>query len=68
MGYTLVTQVEGHEYRYTEWADFNTPGHALKVKRQVAREHRRAQLTLPRDVENYMHSTPAPVVTSTRRA
>jgi len=31
MGYTLVTQVDGHEYRYTEWADFNTPGHQLKV-------------------------------------
>merc|ERR1712217_174422 len=31
MGYTLVTQVNGHEYRYTEWADFNTPGHKRKV-------------------------------------
>merc|ERR1712178_188167 len=31
MGYTLVTKVDGHEYRYTEWADFNTPGHAFKV-------------------------------------
>ena len=31
MGYTVVTRIEGHEYRYTEWADFNTPGHALKV-------------------------------------
>ena len=24
MGYTLVTKVEGKEYRYTEWVDFNT--------------------------------------------
>jgi len=31
MGYTLVTEAEGHEYRYTEWADFNTPGHDFKV-------------------------------------
>lgn len=31
MGYTLVTEIEGYEYRYTEWADFNTPGHKLKV-------------------------------------
>jgi iduronate 2-sulfatase len=31
MGYTLVTKIGGHEYRYTEWADFNTPGHAFKV-------------------------------------
>ena len=31
MGYTLVTRVGACEYRYTEWADFNTAGHALKV-------------------------------------
>merc|ERR1712159_225589 len=31
MGYTLVTTVGGHEYRYTEWADFNTEGFKKKV-------------------------------------
>lgn len=31
MGYSLVTNLDGSEYRYTEWADFNTPGHAFKV-------------------------------------
>lgn len=31
MGYTLVTNVGGHEYRYTEWADFNTKGFKKKV-------------------------------------
>lgn len=31
MGYTVVTRLEGSEYRYTEWADFNTPGYELKV-------------------------------------
>ena len=31
MGYTVVTRVDGCEYRYTEWADFNTPGHDFKV-------------------------------------
>ncbi len=31
MGYTVVTRVDAHEYRYTEWADFNTPGHAFRV-------------------------------------
>merc|ERR1712022_62075 len=31
MGYTLVTTVEGHEYRYTEWADFNTKGFEKRV-------------------------------------
>ena len=31
MGYTVATRVDGHEYRYTEWADFNTKGYPLKV-------------------------------------
>jgi hypothetical protein len=32
MGYTMVTKGEdGCEYRYTEWADFNTEGFAFKV-------------------------------------
>lgn len=33
MGYTLVTvrATDGCEYRYTEWADFNTAGFAFKV-------------------------------------
>jgi iduronate 2-sulfatase len=31
MGYTIVTRLEGSEYRYTEWADFNTPGYELQV-------------------------------------
>lgn len=31
MGYTVATRVNGAEYRYTEWADFNTKGHAFKV-------------------------------------
>jgi iduronate 2-sulfatase len=31
MGYTVATRVDGHEYRYTEWADFNTKGFPLKV-------------------------------------
>jgi len=31
MGYTLVTTVAGHEYRYTEWADFNTKGFRRQV-------------------------------------
>ena len=31
MGYSVITRVGGCEYRYTEWADFNTPGHRLKV-------------------------------------
>lgn len=31
MGYTLVTIIGGHEYRYTEWADFNTEGFEKKV-------------------------------------
>ena len=33
MGYSVVTRdaADGCEYRYTEWADFNTPGHEKKV-------------------------------------
>lgn len=31
MGYTLVTTLQRHEYRYTEWADFNTAGFAKRV-------------------------------------
>ena len=32
MGYTLVTRAsDGCEYRYTEWADFNTEGFAYRV-------------------------------------
>ena len=31
MGYSLVTQIDGSEYRYTEWADFNTAGFPLTV-------------------------------------
>ena len=31
MGYTVATRVDGCEYRYTEWADFNTPGFSKKV-------------------------------------
>lgn len=32
MGYTMVTlDVDGCEYRYTEWADFNTKGYPLRV-------------------------------------
>jgi len=40
MGYTMVTVVGGHEYRYTEWADFNTEGYDKKVNwaRNVGKE------------------------------
>jgi len=32
MGYTLVTRAaDGCEYRYTEWADFNTEGYSRRV-------------------------------------
>merc|ERR1712127_47133 len=31
MGHTVVTTIGGHEYRYTEWADFNTEGFEKKV-------------------------------------
>ena len=32
MGYTLVTKAsDGCEYRYTEWADFNTKGFDRRV-------------------------------------
>jgi hypothetical protein len=31
MGYTVVTRVAGCEFRYTEWADFNTAGFEKKV-------------------------------------
>ena len=30
VGYTMLTQVDGVEYRYTEWPYFNTPGHPQK--------------------------------------
>ena len=40
MGYTMVTRMDGHEYRFTEWADFNTEGFDKKVNwaRNVGKE------------------------------
>lgn len=31
MGVTMVTSLYGHEYRYTEWADFNTEGFSKRI-------------------------------------
>lgn len=35
----MITTIAGCEYRYTEWADFNTAGFALKVSPRAIEPH-----------------------------